>query len=63
MFYLFYMQGYQEVDDAPIGLTYIVDEYYFLTDPEEFIYNHFPDEEHWQLLVRPVTKLEFEVMF
>lgn len=29
-------------------------------DPEDFIYSHYPDEEHWQLLARPVTKEELD---
>lgn len=36
------------------------DDFYFLTDPEEFIYTHFPDEERWQLLDAPVSLEEFE---
>ncbi|XP_053395236.1 uncharacterized protein LOC123524063 [Mercenaria mercenaria] len=27
-------------------------------DPEDFIFSHYPDEEYWQLLARPVTKAE-----
>lgn len=27
-------------------------------DPERFIFSHFPDDQHWQLLARPVTKDE-----
>ncbi|XP_060078850.1 uncharacterized protein LOC132558320 [Ylistrum balloti] len=30
-------------------------DYYFLTDPEMFIYDHFPDDEKFQLLARPLT--------
>lgn len=36
------------------------DDFYFLTDPEEFIYTHFPDEERWQLLEAPIPLEEFE---
>ncbi|XP_054470246.1 kyphoscoliosis peptidase [Anoplopoma fimbria] len=36
------------------------DEFYFLTDPEEFIESHFPDEERWQLLEAPIPPEEFE---
>ncbi|XP_071354369.1 kyphoscoliosis peptidase [Trachinotus anak] len=36
------------------------DDFYFLTDPEEFIDSHFPDEERWQLLDRPIPLEEFE---
>uniref|UniRef100_A0A3B1JMY2 Transglutaminase-like domain-containing protein n=1 Tax=Astyanax mexicanus TaxID=7994 RepID=A0A3B1JMY2_ASTMX len=35
-------------------------EFYFLTDPEEFINDHYPAEEKWQLLERPVNLKEFE---
>ncbi|XP_053700623.1 kyphoscoliosis peptidase [Synchiropus splendidus] len=36
------------------------DDFYFLTDPEEFIDSHFPDDEKWQLLSRPITLEDFE---
>ncbi|XP_027857402.1 kyphoscoliosis peptidase [Xiphophorus couchianus] len=36
------------------------DDFYFLTDPEEFIDSHFPDEEKWQLLDKPISIEEFE---
>ncbi|XP_015830392.3 kyphoscoliosis peptidase [Nothobranchius furzeri] len=36
------------------------DDFYFLTDPEEFIDSHFPDEERWQLLDMPIPLEEFE---
>ncbi len=36
------------------------DDYYFLTPPEYFIFDHFPEDPKWQLLPRPVTKSEFE---
>ncbi|XP_042356405.1 uncharacterized protein ky [Plectropomus leopardus] len=36
------------------------DDFYFLTDPEEFIETHFPDEEKWQLLDTPIPLEEFE---
>ncbi|XP_008281409.1 kyphoscoliosis peptidase [Stegastes partitus] len=36
------------------------DDFYFLTDPEEFIDSHFPDEEKWQLLDAPIALEEFE---
>uniref|UniRef100_A0A4W4G3Y8 KY-like immunoglobulin-like domain-containing protein n=2 Tax=Electrophorus electricus TaxID=8005 RepID=A0A4W4G3Y8_ELEEL len=37
-------------------------EFYFLTDPEDFINSHCPDEEEWQLLENPVKLEEFERM-
>ncbi|KAM9707654.1 kyphoscoliosis peptidase isoform 1-T3 [Menidia menidia] len=36
------------------------DDFYFLTDPEEFIDSHYPDEEKWQLLDAPMALEEFE---
>ncbi|XP_023143463.1 kyphoscoliosis peptidase [Amphiprion ocellaris] len=36
------------------------DDFYFLTDPEELIDSHFPDEEKWQLLDAPIALEEFE---
>lgn len=41
-------------------MIYALNDDYFLTDPEEFIYSHFPrDDEVWQFLARPVTFREF----
>ena len=34
----------------------------FFRDPEEFIFNHFPDTDYWQLLARQVSKNEFTDM-
>ncbi|CAF1015925.1 unnamed protein product [Didymodactylos carnosus] len=33
--------------------------YYFLSRPEEFIYNHLPEEEKWQLLASPITMKQY----
>jgi len=41
---------------------YQLDEYFFLPDPHQLIYTHFPDEAQWQLLERSVTIQEFEAM-
>lgn len=35
------------------------DEFYFLTDPEDHIYQHYPDEPSWQLLEIPLPFSEF----
>lgn len=35
-------------------------EYYFLTPAEQFIYDHFPRDERWQMLARTITFREFE---
>lgn len=36
------------------------DDFYFLTEPREFINSHFPDEENWQLLDTPISLEQFE---
>lgn len=38
---------------------YRSDEFYFVTDPEDHIHQHFPDNPKWQLLECPVTIAEF----
>ena len=44
-------------------ILYEYDEAYFLTNPEELIYSHFPKNgEAWQLLARPVSLTEFQEM-
>ena len=35
-------------------------EHYFMTDPAEFIYDHFPIDPEWQLLDKKVTKEEYQ---
>ncbi|KAK3096055.1 hypothetical protein FSP39_022576 [Pinctada imbricata] len=41
---------------------YQLDEYFFLPDPHQLIYTHYPDDSQWQLLERPVVLEEFENM-
>jgi len=43
-------------------INYEYNESYFLTNPEHFIYSHFPREPEWQLLARPVSLEEFTQM-
>ena len=44
---------------GPIQI-YKMDDYFFLPDPEAFIYDHFPKQPaQWQLLARPVKYQEF----
>ncbi|GMS83183.1 hypothetical protein PENTCL1PPCAC_5358, partial [Pristionchus entomophagus] len=42
------------------NLRYEYDDHYFMTDPEEFIYEFFPEDPAWQLLSRPLTLRQFE---
>lgn len=37
-----------------------INDFYFLTDPDKFIIKCYPDELHWQLLKKPLSKTEFE---
>ncbi len=34
--------------------------HYFLTPPDQFIYDHLPEDSKWQLLKNPISKQEFE---
>jgi len=38
------------------------DEGYFLTHPDQFIYNHLPEDSKWQLLSTSVSKSEFSAL-
>lgn len=38
------------------------DEAYFLTPPEQFIYNHLPEDSKWQLLSTPLSKTDFSAL-
>jgi len=43
------------------SLRYEYDDHYFLTDPDEFIYEFFPLSPEWQLIkTRPISLAEFE---
>lgn len=52
--------GARHAKNSCEDLIYEVDEFYFLTDPEEHIYQHFPDNPEWQLLEIPVSKNDFQ---
>ena len=42
--------------------VYDYDDFYFLTDPEQLIYSHFPHQKELQLLHNPLTVEEFEML-
>ncbi|XP_012727574.2 kyphoscoliosis peptidase [Fundulus heteroclitus] len=52
--------GAGQVDMQNESFVKRFDDFYFLTDPEEFIDSHFPDEQKWQLLDKPISIEEFE---
>ena len=42
------------------NVRYELDEYYFMPDPNQLIFTHFPDDPSWQLLERPISLADFE---
>ncbi|XP_043089119.1 kyphoscoliosis peptidase-like [Puntigrus tetrazona] len=54
--------GAGTVDIDKRAFTKKYNEFYFLTDPEIFITEHYPEEEKWQLLESLITIEEFEKM-
>lgn len=53
-------QGARETEAKSSGVTVAnFNDYYFLTDPDEFIYTCFPHDSKWQLLAKPYTKQQF----
>lgn len=35
-------------------------DHYFLTDPKQMIYDHFPEDEYWQQLSKPLSRKQFK---
>ena len=52
----------EAVSGAAVTHHFYCNDFYFLTNPEEFVYNHLASDPKWQLLARPVTVKEFEQM-
>ena len=46
--------------DIGEGSTSKIEDFYFLTPPEMFVWNHFPKDSSCQLLATPISKEEFE---
>ena len=44
----------------PQKSTFTAADYYFVSDPAQLIFTHFPDDSQWQLLDRPLSLTEFE---
>ncbi len=42
------------------NVRYELDEYYFMPDPHQLIFTHFPDDQSWQLLERSISLADFE---
>lgn len=41
-------------------IKYDLDEYYFMPNPSQLIFTHFPEDDCWQLLDNPITLAQFE---
>ena len=47
-------------DDVEGKTVHTVNEFFFLTDPDQFICTHYPDDPHWQLLTWAIRLADFE---
>ncbi|XP_060082726.1 hillarin-like [Ylistrum balloti] len=53
-------QGVRQKEEQSEGVNIAtVNDYYFLTNPDEFIYRCFPDDENWQLIQMPMSKRKY----
>uniref|UniRef100_A0A1I8JQS7 TGc domain-containing protein n=1 Tax=Macrostomum lignano TaxID=282301 RepID=A0A1I8JQS7_9PLAT len=46
--------------NSPENLVYEYDDFYFMTEPQQAVYSHYPEDPLWQLLRRPLTLDQFE---
>lgn len=51
-----------DIDNDKQDYVYTCDEDFFLADPQQIIYTHFPEEPNWQLIDNKKTIKEFETM-
>lgn len=50
----------EDYDESEGETQHRVNEFYFLTDPDQLIYTHFPTDPQWQLIEKPITVQEFQ---
>jgi len=52
--------GAGHFDPEERAFTRSLQPHYFLTPPDEFVAGHFPEDDRWQLLDRPLPRTEYE---
>ncbi|XP_074644530.1 uncharacterized protein LOC141901283 [Tubulanus polymorphus] len=56
------VEGKDEFEADRKRMKYKCDEFYFCTDPEDHIFQHYPDDHKWQLLRNPIKVSQFRRM-
>ncbi len=51
--------NHPDLSRGPSSVRYELDEFFFLTDPEDYIHMHLPDDEDWQMLSNPINLEKF----
>ncbi|XP_071088602.1 uncharacterized protein [Haliotis cracherodii] len=54
----------EDILNIDLNCSFVADlnHFYFIPDPENLIFSHFPDRDYWQLLPRFITKAEYLTM-
>uniref|UniRef100_A0A1I8GT12 TGc domain-containing protein n=1 Tax=Macrostomum lignano TaxID=282301 RepID=A0A1I8GT12_9PLAT len=47
-------------NNSPENLVYEYDDFYFMMEPQQAVYSHYPEDPRWQLLRQPLTLEQFE---
>jgi hypothetical protein len=51
-----------DIEQQNAHVVYEYDDFYFIMEPQQAVYSHFPEDSAWQLVTRPLTLEQFELL-